>query len=203
MALIAIEGVDGSGKSGLCRWIKEHAATVFPNRELLTSYEPTHREHGAKLRHAMVPENGVALSSDEELELFFLDREDHVENVIRPALAEGKVVLLDRYFYSNIAYQGARGYSKELILQRNLMIAPRPDLLLIIDIPVDEALKRIEKRGGGVTVFEKKPMLKKVRDTFLSFDGEPHVKVVSGLGTPREVIERAVQAIWKSLPART
>jgi dTMP kinase len=200
--LLAIEGIDGTGKSGMVKWIRENATTVLPGREVLTSYEPTHRQHGARLRAAMTGKSDESFTPDEELELFLLDREDHVTNVIQPALDAGKVVVLDRYFYSNIAYQGARGFDKELLHARNLLIAPKPDLLLILDIPVDEALRRVGVRGETKTIYEQQDMLQSCRETFLSFDGEPGVEVVPATGTIDEVRQRVGFVLLAFLTAR-
>ena len=120
--LVAIEGIDGTGKSTvaatLAQWCGERGlACVF-------SKEPTSLSHGQKLRQSM--ETG-RLSIDEELELFRLDRKEHVERSIGPALKENSIVILDRYYWSNAAYQGARGVDYQQIIASNEAIAPVPD----------------------------------------------------------------------------
>ena len=103
--LIVFEGIDGTGKSTqvrlLAQALEERGLTV------VTSREPTDGPFGQKLRLSMITGR---LSPEEELALFHEDRRDHVEHLILPALEAGKVVILDRYFFSTMAYQGARGF---------------------------------------------------------------------------------------------
>ena len=95
-----------------------------------------------------------------------------MENNILPALRAGKTVVLDRYFYSNACYQGARGLDMEAIIDLNLAFAPQPDLIFIIDVDVDRALARISSSRPGVAkLFEKKDFLVKVRANYLKLAG--------------------------------
>jgi dTMP kinase len=68
-----------------------------------------------------------------------------VEQNIRPALARGQIVVLDRYYFSTMAYQGARGFDPEDIQHRNEAFAPPPDLLLLLDIPPAQGLARLQQ----------------------------------------------------------
>lgn len=147
--LVAIEGIDGTGKSTvaatLAQWCGERGlACVF-------SKEPTSLSHGQKLRQSM--ETG-RLSIDEELELFRLDRKEHVERSIGPALQENSIVILDRYYWSNAAYQGARGVDYQKIITSNEAIAPVPDLILFLDTEVRSSIGRIHGRGDAPNDFE-------------------------------------------------
>lgn len=159
--LVAIEGIDGTGKSTvaatLAQWCGERGlACVF-------SREPTNLGHGRKLRESM--ETG-RLSIEEELDLFRLDRKEHVERSIGPALSESQIVILDRYYWSNAAYQGARGADVPAIIAANEAIAPVPGLILFMDIAVDAALERIHGRGDLPNDFEKREALEKTRAIF-------------------------------------
>jgi dTMP kinase len=87
------------------------------------------------------------LSPEDELLYFLNDRRQHVEETIAPALAAGKVVILDRYYFSTMAYQGARGFDPVEIRRMNEEFAPVPDLLLILDLDVDTAHHRIGHRA--------------------------------------------------------
>ena len=71
------------------------------------------------------------------------DRREHVDEVIEPALAEGKIVITDRYYYSSVAYQGALGLDPDRILAQNEVLAVRPDLTVIFTLPVAQALARL------------------------------------------------------------
>ncbi len=159
--LVAIEGIDGTGKSTvaatLAQWCGERGlGCVF-------SREPTNLGPGYKLRQSM--ETG-RLSMKEELELFRLDRKEHVERSVGPALKENQIVILDRYYWSNAAYQGARGADVAKIIASNEAIAPVPDLILFMDIDVSESLARIHGRGDIPNGFEERDSLEKTRAIF-------------------------------------
>ncbi|MEI6562423.1 MAG: dTMP kinase [Verrucomicrobiota bacterium] len=159
--LVVIEGIDGTGKSTvaatLAQWCGERGlACVF-------SKEPTSLSHGKKLRESA---SAGRFSIEEELELFRLDRKEHVERSIGPALAENHIVILDRYYWSNAAYQGARGVDFAQIIAANEAIAPVPDLILFMDIAVQESLQRIHGRGDAPDGFEGREYLEKVRAIF-------------------------------------
>jgi dTMP kinase len=179
---IVIEGIDGTGKSTqaqqLAAWLRGQG------REVIVDYEPTFGVHGKKLRDSFV--NG-RLTPEEELELFLADRREHVEQVIAPALAAGKTVILDRYYFSNMAYQGAIGFDPAEIRRRNEAFAPVPDLLFILDLDVDTALSRIGGRGDTANEFEKRENLERCREIFLSLQDEPFARVIDTRGTMEEV----------------
>src|SRR6188472_1861497 len=102
--LVVLEGIDGSGKSTVLRRLAEYCATR--GRDAVVSGEPTRGQWGMKLRQSRTEGR---LTLEEALALFLKDRAEHVERLILPALEVGKVVLLDRYYLSTAAYQGARG----------------------------------------------------------------------------------------------
>lgn len=191
---IVIEGIDGTGKSTqakrLGQWFEQQG------RQVILSYEPTHGTWGSKLRQSMT---AGRLSADEELELFLKDRQEHVEQLIKPALAEGKVVILDRYYFSTMAYQGARGFDPDEIRRRNEAFAPQPDLLLILDLDVDTAHQRIGHRGDSTNEFEQHETLTKCREIFLSLKDEPFVSVIDSNADLDEVTERIQTATDRML----
>jgi dTMP kinase len=170
---IVIEGIDGTGKSTqskrLAEWFRAQGC------EVVLSREPTDGPWGKKLRESATTGR---LSPDEELEYFLNDRREHVETKIKPALADGKVVILDRYYFSTMAYQGARGFDPALIRQRNEEFATKPDLLLILDLSVESAHKRIGARGDTVNEFEQLETLTRCREIFLSIRDESFARVI-------------------------
>ena len=98
---------------------------------------------------------------------------ENVEKNIKPALRAGKVVVLDRYYFSTMAYQGARGIDPEMIKQLNESFVVRPDLVFILDILPSEGLRRIEKNRPNLEEhFEKEDYLVKVREIFRSIEGK-------------------------------
>jgi dTMP kinase len=182
---IVLEGIDGTGKSTQSRqladWFREQG------REVIASREPTDGPWGAKIRATAATGR---LSPEEELDYFLRDRREHVEQLIAPALAEGKVVILDRYYFSTMAYQGSRGVDPVEIRRQNEAFAPVPDLLFILDLDVDIALSRIGGRGDTANEFEKHGSLTKCREIFLSLAGESFVHVIPSDEGPEVVQER-------------
>jgi dTMP kinase len=182
--LIAVEGIDGSGKSTVAGYIAGRLEEQGIPCVLLR--EPSESVYGKRLR-----EMKWLLSAEDELELFTRDREVDVRERILPALRDGKVVIMDRYYLSSIAYQGARGIDPEMIRERNESFAPKPDLVLLLDLPVDVAMERIRKRKGSTTPFENRKLLGKVRELFLKYADEK--TVVIDAERPLEVVLKEVE----------
>jgi dTMP kinase len=187
---IVIEGIDGTGKSTQARrlagWFESEG------REVLVSREPTDGPWGKMLRDSAA---SGRLSPAKELECFLKDRRQHVEELIAPALAAGKVVILDRYYFSTMAYQGARGFDPIAIRRDNEAFAPVPDLLLILDLEVEAALGRIGARGDTANEFEQRDNLARCRQIFLSLQDEPFARVIPSNCTIAEVTARMQHAI--------
>ena len=188
--LIAIEGIDGTGKSTQARRLGEWF--VSQGREVVLSREPTDGPWGKKLRESAATGR---LSPQDELQYFLNDRRQHVTEVIIPALAAGKVVILDRYYFSTMAYQGARGFDPVEIRRLNEEFAPAPDLLVILDLDVDTAHQRIGIRGDTTNEFEQRESLERCRTIFLSLKDEPFARVIDSKGTLDEVSQRIIHSI--------
>lgn len=160
--LVAVEGIDGAGKTSiatlLAQWCGERglACTI--------SKEPTGLKWGTELRESA---KAGRLPIEREMELFILDRQDHVNRAIAPSLAEGNIVILDRYYWSSAAYQGGRGMDYNAVIAQNESFAPKPDLILVLDVDVDAGLQRIRMRGDQPNLFEGKSSLIRARQIFL------------------------------------
>jgi dTMP kinase len=187
--LIVIEGIDGTGKSTQAKRLGEWFSAQ--GREVILSREPTAGPWGMKLRESAATGR---LSAEDELAYFLNDRRQHVEELIAPALAAGKVVILDRYYFSTMAYQGSRGFDPAEIRRKNEVFAPVPDLLLIMDLDVDSSLERIGARGDVANEFEKRENLERCREIFLSLKDESFARVIDSSGTLDEVAERVREA---------
>jgi dTMP kinase len=181
---IVIEGIDGTGKSTQAKRLAEHFRAK--GKTVTLSREPTDGPWGTLLRNSA--ETG-RLSPEEEVETFLKDRRQHVEEVIAPALASGGIVILDRYYFSMMAYQGARGFDPQEIRQINETFAPIPDILLILDLKVDTALERIGSRGDTANEFEQMDNLNRCREIFLSLKDEPFARLVDANGSTDQVTE--------------
>jgi dTMP kinase len=170
--LIAFEGIDGAGKTTQARRL---AATLRADGlEVIETKEPTNGPIGQRIRASA--QTG-RLPIDEELALFVADRREHVATLIRPALARGAWVLVDRYYPSTVAYQGARGKDPAELLALNESFAPRPDLLLIFDIDPRIGLARVRARGDVADLFEQVDQLAAARAVFATLSGD-HVRTV-------------------------
>ena len=191
---IVIEGIDGTGKSTQAKLLGDWFASQ--GREVVLSREPTAGPWGKKVRESAATGR---LSPEDELQYFLNDRRQHVDELIAPALAAGKVVILDRYYFSTMAYQGARGFDPAEIRRKNEAFAPVPDLLLIMDLDVDTALGRIGARGDTANEFEKRENLERCREIFLSLRDENFVRVIPTQGTPDEVGEQIREAVGQHL----
>lgn len=166
--LIVFEGIDGSGKTSLSQMF--HGHLLANGIAAVWLREPSDSPLGDRIRRTA--RDNDAISIQDELELFLADRRWDVENNILPALRSGTTVVMDRYYYSNACYQGARGLDPEAILRANREFAPEPDLVFIIDVDVDRALERIGRTRTEVAkLFEKKDFLLKVSANYLALRG--------------------------------
>jgi dTMP kinase len=170
---IVIEGIDGTGKSTQAKRLGDWLVSL--GFEVTLSREPTSGPWGTLLRESAATQR---LSPEDELEYFLKDRHQHVEELIKPSIAAGKVVILDRYYFSNMAYQGSRGMDPQEIRRKNEAFAPQPDLLIIMDLDVDIALARIGARGDIANEFEKRENLEYCREVFLSLVAEPFAHLI-------------------------
>lgn len=185
--LVNLEGIDGCGKSTQSKLLLEKLEGE--GEKVIILKEPTKRPHGQKLWDML---HGKRKATNEEiLELFVLDRKQHVKEKIQPALDSEAVVLMDRYYYSSMAYQVAGGIDVEEIREKH-EFAPKPDVVLIFDLPVSVALERV-KGHSDADEFEKEEHLEKVREAYLDLENDPLVRIVDATGTPEEIFGN----VWK------
>lgn len=181
--LIAFEGIDGTGKSTQIQLLAEKLTARGLRVEV--TREPTDGPYGRKIRELYTDRTGTAL--EDELQLFIADRREHVREVIIPSLRDGRIVLTDRYYFSTAAYQGAAGLDPERIIRENEKFAPRPDLVLLIDLPVAESIHRIEVlRKETLNAFEQELNLKKVKQIFNQLKDD-YIKRVDGTKSIEDV----------------
>jgi len=171
--LIVFEGIDGSGKSTQAEILLERLQEE--DFDAVYFREPSKGKWGRKIKKkALHPDS---LSPEEELDLFQKDRRENVEKNLKPALKKKRIVILDRYYYSTIAYQGAKGIDEKLIRRMNEEFVVEPDLVFIFDIDPKKGLERIENRKKKDKLFEREDYLVKVREIFRSFKGEKFVHI--------------------------
>lgn len=189
--LIAFEGIDGAGKSTQARRL--HAALTSLGLEVLLEKEPTDGPWGRKLRASA---KTGRLDAEAELELFMADRREHVEQVLNPALKARKVVLVDRYYPSTVAYQGARGLDPKELLAANEAFAPRPDLTILLEVSLTTSQRRIGARDGQGNEFEGLESLRAVSKQFDRME-LPGLARVDG-GEAEEAVAAAVARLVRS-----
>jgi dTMP kinase len=127
-----------------------------------------------------------------EFNLFLEDRKEDVQKNISPALKSRKVVIMDRYYFSNICYQGALGLDVKIIQRKNEEFAPKPDLVILLDVSPRVGISRITKiRGDKTNHFEKERYLSKVKKLFDKLD-DPYVQRISSVA-PIDDVQMEVQ----------
>lgn len=146
---LVIEGPEGAGKSTVLGELARHLRARHPERETVFTREPGGTPLGDAVRQVLLdPE--LTVSPLAEFLLYSASRTQHVDDVIRPALRRGALVVSDRFLASSVAYQGAgRGVDAEFIARLNGAVAPdvQPDLTILLDLPAAEGLRRIRARG--------------------------------------------------------
>lgn len=163
--LVALEGIDGAGKTTQAARLAD--ALSSGGHDVVRTKEPTDGTWGRKLRASALQGR---LSAAEELRLFLKDRKEHVRTLIKPALEAGKIVIVDRYYFSTAAYQGARGMDPAELISLNEKFAPRPDLLIFLDVDPGVGIKRIGQRGDKANDFEQEDSLRAVAQIFRALD---------------------------------
>ncbi|MCZ8238966.1 MAG: dTMP kinase [Leptospiraceae bacterium] len=162
---IVFEGIDGSGKSTLSKNVFQ----LFVSKNIPTELfrEPTNYDTGLRLRDFL--KGKIRLNPDEQMKLFISDRRESVKRNIQPALSLGKIVLLDRYYFSTAAYQASEENSAQSILDLNLKENfPRPNKIFFLNINPESAMKRIQLNRNEIDVFENLEKLTSIRNNYLS-----------------------------------
>jgi dTMP kinase len=127
--------------------------------------------------------------------LFAVDRVDHIETRIEPALESGKIVVSDRYVYSSLAYQGAAGLDIGWIEQINCM-ALLPDLAIYIDVPPEVVVKRMRRKKSVMETLENQ---RKVREVYMKLVRDGRLVLVDGNKPTSEVAQDILNIVLKRL----
>lgn len=199
--LIVVEGIDGAGKSTQVHLLEEYLSRLgLPTASVVRFKEPTNGVFGQKIRE--LAEHGRSgVDTMEEFQLFLHDRIEDVKQNIMPALEKRSVVIMDRYYFSNIAYQGARGLNVDYIKSENEKIAPIPDFLLIIDILPEIGISRIrDLRGDTPNAFEGETYLGKVRQIFTDLAKDlPYAHLIDGTKPIKSVHETIMNIVLANI----
>jgi len=187
MPFVAIEGIDGSGKSTVI----SHLAGILPR--VYVTREPSGGPIGRLIKEWAL--RGGSSDPHVDALLFAADRIEHYRREVKPKLMEGFLVVTERYVESSIAYQGAAGVPIDFIKYINSLV-PKPDLTVILDVDPQIAIARIARRGAG-DKFEHAAFLRRVREIYLRRAAEEGYPVVDA-SRPPEAVAREVAEIIKT-----
>jgi len=193
---ISFEGIDGSGKSTQARLLAERLRAA--GRDVVLTREPGGSPGAEDIRRLVLEGPPERWSAETEVLLFTAARRDHLERTIRPALAEGRLVITDRFADSTRVYQGrTRGDLRGLVDRLHaLVIGLEPDMTVLIDLDPGTGLARAAARAGPEMRFERMgpAMQARMRQGFLDLArGDPRFVVIDGAG-PAEAVAAVVAA---------
>jgi dTMP kinase len=200
---ITLEGGEGAGKSTQARRLGERLAARGVTA--VVTREPGGSPGAEAIRELLVTGQADRWSPVTETLLMYAARRDHIERTIAPALAAGDWVVSDRFADSTRAYQGAGGGAPGSLIQaleRYVLGETRPDLTLILDLPVEAGLARIAARTHAETRFEAKgeDFHRRLREGFLAIARVERDRcVVVDAAQAPEAVEAA---IWAAVESR-
>jgi dTMP kinase len=204
---ISLEGIEGAGKSTLGRSLE--AMLRGQGLPVVLTREPGGTPLAERLRAIVMERGDESISAQAETLIMFASRAIHIENLIRPALAEGRWVICDRFTDATRAYQGAgRGVNTEFIeqLARAVHGDLWPDRTLVLDLPVEEGLRRARQRKAAGDRFEDEDLrfFERVRGCYRSLATvEPNrVRMLDASGGPERVAALALHALADILPVQ-
>lgn len=201
---ITFEGGEGAGKSTQSRRLK--SALEDMGRDVVLTREPGGTPEAEKIRDLLVQRDGGNWTPMAECLLFFAARQMHVETLIKPAIADGKIVICDRFTDSTIAYQGyGHGFDIPTIreVERLTLGGFKPDVTFILDLPVEDGLARSLKQKNSVKGkentedrFEKlqSTFHEKLRQGFLDIASQDKARCV--VVDARQSADDVYHAIW-------
>ena len=204
LGFVVLEGVNGSGKSTLQKGLSNHLSEKSVPH--LLSQEPGGTDFGMELRKMLLSNPSTSRSPLAEALLFTADRAEHLEKVIRPALEEKQLVILDRFYYSTIAFQGyGHGHSLKPLLKITEIVLSgiRPDLVILLDLDPEEGLKRnSDKEEEDCFEDEQLEFHRRLRSGFLKLaDSLPEPFVVLDANSPKELLlAQATSLIERVIP---
>ncbi|XHH08038.1 MAG: dTMP kinase [Candidatus Bathyarchaeia archaeon] len=178
---ICIEGLDGSGKSTQAKLLTKKLCKAGYNA--LFTAEPSQGKIGKFIRKRLFEQERMPTTV--EALLFAADRIEHVQNIVAPALKEGKIVVSDRYVYSSLAYQGSAGLNLDWIETINVN-AQKPDLSIFIDVSPEVVLERLKRKKS---VMENLQTQQKVWEIYQKYVQKGELKTIDGSKSKNEVSE--------------
>jgi len=199
---ITIDGVEGAGKSTQIDFICDYLSSKGIN--VILTREPGGTELGEKIRELLLSPETKSMHSETELLLMFAARNEHVHRKIMPALAQGDWVLSDRFTDASYAYQGGgRGLDINRIAQLEQWVLQdfTPDMTLLLDVPVELGMSRIESRGKKDRIeLEAMDFFNRVRESYIDRSKQfpDRIKLIDSSQTV-EFTTQQIKAVLDSL----
>ena len=202
---ITFEGIEGSGKTTQIQLLSERLQKQ--GYRVLQTREPGGCPIADQIRGILLHPDNAAMVSRTELLLYAAARAQHIEEIVRPALTTGNIVICDRFTDATLAYQGdGRGLDQDLILQLNELAAGdcKPDLTLLFDLPVETGLRRARQRetqlqdsSEGRFEREQLDFHQRIRDGYLELAkaAPQRVKIIDADCPAKQVSEQICQVV--------
>ena len=195
-SFICIEGLDASGKTTHAHRLVE--SLLERGYKALYTTEPSPGEIGKFVRRYILQRRKRVPTVVEAL-LFAVDRVDHVERTIKPAIKEGKIVVSDRYLYSSVAYQGAIGLNLKWIEEIN-KFALSPDLAIYIDVLPEVVIRRLKRKKS---VMENLQTQRRVREVYIKLVKNGRLVLISGDRAKHKVAKDILSTVLAFLRKRS
>lgn len=204
---ITFEGIDGCGKTTQLRLLGERLRAE--GRTVVETIEPGGTQIGKHIRKIVLDAQNAELKPRAELLLYFASRAQNVEEIIRPALSDGAIVLCDRFTDSTLVYQGCgRGLPAEPILELDRIACEglQPDITVLIDIALDVSMERFRRRNERTASAETRiddesaAFHGRVRDGYLALAKQHPERIVTVSGA--EGIGAVAKNIWGRIGSR-
>ena len=183
---LVLEGIDGCGKTTIALRLAKRLRSGQAN--VIVTKEPTVAN---KKIHAILRQRTEAPRPLDFQKLYIADRLAHIKNVIKPALAKGKIVICQRYALSTFAYGMAFGVKLNDMKHDFL----KPNMTILLDLAAKEAMRRIASRKQGREYFEKEVFLEKIRKQYLALAKKQNAKIIDALLSPKEIVDNLMDLI--------
>lgn len=195
---IVCEGMEGTGKSTqsirLAQWLFDYSKSID---SVVLTREYTNSRFAQEIRRRLKEMHNPDENRERLMELYVLDREYHVDNMIVPNLAKNAIVVSDRYKHSTICYQGAQGVPTSRLVDENNGF-PIPDITIVFNASVDTVMQRLQLRKSDEQIFEHREFLEKVKENYAKLPQIlPKEKIVfiNANQTPEQAHQDVIKAV--------
>lgn len=205
--LITLEGIEACGKTTQAKSLFDFFSSK--GIDAIITYEPGATNIGSKIRSILLSIKNKNINPYTELFLYLADRAQHLNEIIYPNYQKGKIIICDRYYFSTLAYQGlTRGIELKTIIYLHSLIPfyLKPNITFFLDIPIEEAIKRMthrlnKEKENLLVRFEKEnyDFHKRVREAYLFLQQKYPNKIIiiDGMEAPHKITENIINILKK------